>query len=83
MKIVVCMGSACFAKGSRRVFELFRDELEKHGLLAQTELKAAFCLGHCSDAVTTKIDNQFVLGVSEDNFHEIFHQYVLKNGPTA
>lgn len=83
MKIVVCMGSACFAKGSKQVFELFRQELEKHGLLEQTELKAAFCLRHCSDAVTTKINDEFVLGVSEQNFHEIFDQYVLKNEPAV
>ena len=48
MEITVCIGSSCHLKGSYEVIGLMKDALSRHGLTAQVNLCAAFCLGRCS-----------------------------------
>lgn len=40
-------------------------------------MSAAFCLGHCGDGVSIKVDDQVISGVTKENFNEIFSRYVL------
>lgn len=78
MTVSVCVGSACHLKGSYRIIELLRARLKETGLEETVDLKAAFCLGRCSQGVTMKVDDEFVLNVSTENFDQIFNQYILK-----
>ena len=55
MKVIyICIGSACHLKGTHEVFEIFRNMIEIHHLENQLELKAAFCIGHCTEAVSVQ-----------------------------
>ena len=78
MTIAMCVGSSCHLKGSYEVIGLMKDALSRHGLTAQVNLCAAFCLGRCSTTgVTVKVDDTIVSGVNPDNFESVFNQYVL------
>lgn len=78
MKVAVCVGSSCHLRGSHSIIELLKQRLEETGLADQVDLRAAFCLGKCTDGVSIKVDDEIVCGVSADNFDEIFNQYILK-----
>ena len=73
MKVYVCIGSSCHLKGSHTIIELMKKYLEEAGLANKVELKAAFCLGKCTDGVVVRIDEEIICGVSANNFEEIFN----------
>jgi len=57
MEINVCIGSACHLKGSYDVIKEFQKVLKEYNLEDKIILKGAFCLNHCTEAVSTKVDN--------------------------
>ncbi len=77
MDIFVCVGSSCHLRGSYDIINLMKEKLEEHNLTEKVNLKAAFCLGKCTDGVSVKFNEEIVCGVSKDNFEEIFQTYVL------
>jgi NADH-quinone oxidoreductase subunit G len=64
-------------KGSYTIIQEFQRLIKEHGLGDEVNLNASFCLGHCTQGVTVKIDEGFAEGVSTDNVEEIFKKYVL------
>jgi len=56
MKVSVCIGSACHIKGSYNVIHCFQEMIEEHALAEQVELKAVFCLGRCTKAVSVQLE---------------------------
>lgn len=79
MVVSICVGSSCHLKGSYDVIELMKTNIALHNLEEKVALKAAFCLGKCTDGVSIKIDDTIVCGVSKENFNEIFDKYILAN----
>ena len=77
MKIEVCIGSACHLKGSYNIINSFQQLIEKHQLSDSVEVHAAFCFGHCADAVSVRIDNGEVHSVSGATAREFFAKNVL------
>lgn len=77
MILKVCVGSSCHLKGSYDVIEKFKEILKKYEVEDIVELQASFCLGHCSEGVTVKADEKFLLNVNADNAEEIFISEVL------
>ncbi len=76
MKIDVCVGSSCHLKGSYGIIELLKKHLEDNSLSEAVELKAAFCLGRCTNGVTVRIDGEIVCGVCKENFQQFFDTHV-------
>lgn len=78
MKVLkVCIGSACHLKGSYDVIEEFKKLIKKNNLENQIELKAAFCLGHCTEAVSVERWDGEILSVSKENIEKIFNNEIL------
>ncbi|MBP1754502.1 MAG: NADH:ubiquinone oxidoreductase 24 kD subunit [Firmicutes bacterium] len=77
MNIYICVGSSCHIKGSYDIIQLMKEAVETHQLEDKVNLSAAFCLGHCTDGVTVKIDEDLICGVSKDTFSDFFDNYVL------
>ena len=77
MVLKVCVGSSCHLKGSYDVIEKFKELLKKYEVEDVIELQASFCLGHCSEGVTVKADERFILNVNDDNAEEIFINEIL------
>lgn len=77
MNVYVCVGSSCHLRGSYKIIELMKENIEKNGLEEKVNLSAAFCLGKCTTGVTIKVDEEVVCGVSPDNFSEIFKEHIL------
>lgn len=78
MEISVCIGSSCHLKGSYNIINALKELIAEHQLEDKVNLNASFCLGHCQDGVTMKINEQIVTGLNVENVKTIFNDMVLK-----
>lgn len=74
-EIFVCVGSACHLKGSYDVIDHFKNWIRNNELQNDFVVKASFCLGHCTDAVSVKIGNE-IHSVSPDNVEEFINKNI-------
>ncbi len=78
MILSVCIGSACHLRGSYEVKNTFESMISEYNLGEKITLQVAFCLGHCKDGVTIKIDDEIVTGVTKENASDVFTEKILK-----
>jgi len=79
MEIKICIGSACHLKGSYEVIKNCQEYIAAHDLTSVIELKSAFCLGRCSEAVSVLVDANEVFSISPETcegFMKHMHQRV-------
>lgn len=74
--IYVCVGSSCHLKGSHSIVKLIKAAIAEYNLEEKVELKATFCLGHCTDGPSVKVGDE-VFGMTEDRFQELFKEKIL------
>jgi NADH:ubiquinone oxidoreductase subunit E len=77
-KIIICVGSSCHLKGSEKVIEIFKEEIEKNEL-KNVKISGSFCQGNCTEGVNIEINNKKIAAVNEENAREIFKQYLLSD----
>ncbi len=75
--IHVCIGSACHIKGSYNVINSLQQLTEEYGMSDKVDTRAAFCLGHCTEAVSVRIGEGEVRSVSGATAREFFVKEVL------
>ncbi|SHJ28094.1 Thioredoxin-like [2Fe-2S] ferredoxin [Dethiosulfatibacter aminovorans DSM 17477] len=74
-EIFVCVGSACHLKGSYDVIDCFKNWIKDNELQDDFVVKASFCLGHCTDAVSVKLGEE-IYSVSPDSVEEFINQNI-------
>lgn len=74
--VEVCVGSACHLKGAYNVINKLQAIVEEKALKDKVEIRAAFCLGNCTKAVSVRIDEQEIFSVSEDIVEEFFERNI-------
>lgn len=77
MKLYVCVGSSCHLKGSHAVITRLQELIKEHKLQFDLELCASFCLGHCAEGVSMKLEDELILGANADTIDEIFTTKIL------
>jgi NADH:ubiquinone oxidoreductase subunit E len=77
-ELKICVGSACHLKGSYEVIETFKYLIRNRDVANKVEIKAAFCLGHCTEAVSVSLDGK-IYSVAPDNAEEFFDKYVMNS----
>lgn len=77
MVVSICVGSACHLKGSYTVVETLRGLVNEYELTGRVTLKSSFCLGHCSEAVSVKID-EVIHSVSPEEVEAFFKREILE-----
>lgn len=77
LMIEVCVGSACHLKGSYRVIEGLQKMIQENHLEDRVELKAAFCLGRCNEAVSVRVNGGLVISVCPDKVGSFFEEYII------
>lgn len=77
MIIQVCIGSACHLKGAYNVINSLQSLIDENCLQEKVTLKAAFCLGECTSAVSVKVDDAPVASVCSSNVAQFFEEHVL------
>ena len=80
MDIHVCIGSACHLKGSYEVLNGLIARVQEAGLDDRIILKASFCMGECTQAVSVRVDDGPVQSVSPDGVDVFFDEVVQSAG---
>lgn len=78
LTISVCIGSACHLKGSYNVISSLQELINHHRLKEKIEIKGAFCLGNCTQAVSVEVDEK-VYSVTPSNVEDFFTKEVLSH----
>ena len=76
MKIVVCIGSSCHIKGSRKVVEQLKNLIAEHNLGDKIEMGGTFCMGRCQEGVCVTVDDKFY-SVTPETTEQFFREAVL------
>lgn len=66
VKIKICMGSACFARGNSQNVETIENYIKKHNLDAKVELIGSHCEGKCADGPNLYIDEKHYSNVTPE-----------------
>ena len=74
--VSICIGSACHLKGSYDIIQTIQDLITKNKLEDKVNVKASFCLGHCTEAVSVSIHEK-IYSVSPQTVDDFFHQEIL------
>lgn len=76
VSIEVCVGSACHVKGSPLVIQKLQALIRQNCLEEVVLVKAAFCFGHCAEAVSVHFEgDDTVYSVApNDEAVELFYQ---------
>jgi len=75
--LYVCVGSACHIRGAYNVIHRFQTLIDHHRVDGSVTVKAALCLGACSDKVAVRVDEGPVFGLSEAEVEPFFMREIL------
>ncbi|WBW98222.1 (2Fe-2S) ferredoxin domain-containing protein [Oceanirhabdus sp. W0125-5] len=75
--IEICVGSACHLKGSYHVVNRLQEIVKGRALEKKVEIKAAFCLGRCTESVSVRVNGEKIHSVSPDQVDEFFEKEIL------
>jgi NADH:ubiquinone oxidoreductase subunit E len=79
LTIRICVGSSCYLKGSYKVIKALQELIEANKLDEIVDLNGSFCLGHCTDGVSVKFDEEEkVYSVNENNVEQFFENEILR-----
>ena len=76
-KIVICMGSSCFARGNEKNLEYCESYLSEHGLRDEVdcELSGSLCTGNCADGPIVIVNDKVYRHVERGVMQDILNQY--------
>lgn len=77
LQVYICVGSSCHIKGSYQIIKAFEELIKLKKLEDKVELKASFCLGHCTKGVSVKVEDEFIENLTIANVNEKFDQYIV------
>ncbi|WP_319370419.1 (2Fe-2S) ferredoxin domain-containing protein [uncultured Ilyobacter sp.] len=79
MVLKVCVGSACHIKGSEQVIQILQKCIKEFHMEDKIVLKASFCLGKCTEAVSVTVDEgKQVFSLSPQNTADFFKNIIKK-----
>ena len=78
VELSICVGSACHLKGSYDVIEKFKSCVENNNLQDFVIIKAAFCLGQCTQAVSVKFKDK-IYSVIPETAEKFFDEVVKES----
>ena len=74
IELVVCMGSACFARGNHGNVEIIREYLRERGLEDRVNLTGTLCQNQCRQGPNLQVDGKCVSGVDPDTLPAILDE---------
>ncbi|MBC8228750.1 (2Fe-2S) ferredoxin domain-containing protein [bacterium] len=75
--VTVCVGSSCHIRGAHDVIKKFDQIVRERKLQDDILLKGSFCMEHCTEGISIKIDNEFYSVKNLDVALELFQKEVL------
>ncbi|MEA4874320.1 (2Fe-2S) ferredoxin domain-containing protein [Anaerorhabdus sp.] len=78
VKIEVCIGSACYVKGSNQVVTILQSLVKENQWEEKVEIKGSFCMQSCQGGhgLGIRINGRQLLGVGLHNVEEVLKQEI-------
>ncbi|PKN80922.1 MAG: NADH-quinone oxidoreductase subunit F [Candidatus Cloacimonetes bacterium HGW-Cloacimonetes-1] len=76
-RILICMGSSCFARENRENLRIIEDYLKSHGLTDSVHIDGSLCIGECSKGPNLVIDGTMYHGVDPEKLNEILDKELI------
>jgi NADH:ubiquinone oxidoreductase subunit E len=76
--ISICVGSACHLKGSYKVIEGLQKLIKENNVEGEVEIKGAFCIGRCTEAVSVMVNDEDFFSLNENNVESFFHETIMR-----
>ncbi len=76
--ISVCVGSACHLKGSYKVIQELQRLIKENKLEHMVEIKGAFCIGRCTEAVSVTVNDEGTFSLNENNIESFFQETIMR-----
>ena len=77
-KILICMGSSCFARENRENLVLIEEFLRSHGLSDSVYIEGSLCMGNCAQGPNLIINGTAYHEVKSDILPEILEKELLE-----
>ena len=77
--ISVCVGSACHLKGSNEVIQALQKLIKENNVSDMIEIKGAFCIGRCMEAVSVNVNDEGLFSLNEDNVDSFFNETIMRS----
>lgn len=58
VKVELCMGSSCFARGNSKALEIIENYIQENNLEDYVELEGHLCLGNCKNGPNVQINGE-------------------------
>ena len=71
IKVKLCMGSSCFARGNGDMLAFLEEYIASHHLDACVELSGCHCQNHCSEGPNLFINDEKYMNVSKEKATEL------------
>ncbi len=76
-EIVICMGSACFSRGSKKIADAV-NEYFGNNIPENVFLRGSLCTGNCENGPVMIVNEQVFKDLDENKVFEILDQFNLK-----
>ena len=83
VKMIICIGSSCFARGNAENVKIVEDFMTLHGLSDELdiELSGGLCTSNCPDGPVVIVNDKIYKHVNRDVMQEIMESYFpVENG---
>ena len=78
VKITICMGSSCFARGNEKNLQVIEKFLAEHNLGASVDLAGSRCEELCTMGPNISINGRMFHNVDRETLVDLLQQYVLQ-----
>lgn len=78
VNVEICIGSACYVKGSTQVVDAMKELLQRHHWEDKVNVKGSFCMKACQEkkGLGIKINGKLIEGVTAANASEILEKEI-------
>ena len=74
-KVILCLGSSCFARGNRDIVPYIKKFIKKYQLEDKVEFKGDHCFSNCSEGPNLMIGSKIFENISDQNI-----EFILEEG---
>ncbi len=74
VKIELCMGSSCFARGNSGILTAIENYIEENGLEDKVELEGHLCLGRCNNGPHIAINGKEYSALDAENVVDLIRK---------
>lgn len=78
-KIIVCMGSSCFARGNRENLKIIMDFLSENKMSDNIKVEGILCTGNCGKGPNICFNGKWYKDITKPMLQDILKEIIREN----